>query len=153
MEKYKVAWILGLVFMLFIGFMIALVNINSTGYYQKQNYNNLPSMQSYETPKPAPIQHYEEARDESVKATETVNVVDKLPENSSIFSSFNNNEMLIFESDGSPDILAMGMFSGFLVLNLWFMNSIFGRRLSMVKVIVAFVMTCFMISMFSNVFG
>ena len=111
MEKYQVIWLGSLGILVFVGILIVLVNVSTTKYYQQQYYNNLPSMQSYETPKPEPIQHYEEVRDESVEATETINVVERLPNHSSIIGSFNDNKLIIYNEDDSLDIMALVVFS------------------------------------------
>lgn len=81
-------------------------------------------MQSYETLKPEPIQHYEEMRDESVKATEEINVVESLPSNDTIFSSFNDNRMIIFNDDGSYDFTSMAIFIGFIIANYCIIRNI-----------------------------
>ena len=66
-KKIFYIWLGGIALFIFIGVIISLVNLNSYNYYQNQHYNNLPSLTEYET---APIQHYEQQRDESVKQTE-----------------------------------------------------------------------------------
>lgn len=115
MDKFKAIWMGSLGVLVLIGIMIALINISSTKYYQQQYYNNLPSMQSYETPKPEPIQHYEEMRDKSVEKTEEINVVERLPNNSSFFSSFNDNRMIIYNNDNSFDFMAIAFLSGIII--------------------------------------
>ena len=59
--------ILGLI--IFIGFIIMIASIGGSHYYSGQEYNHLPAYKesSYEEPKPAAIQHYEEKRERSFR--------------------------------------------------------------------------------------
>lgn len=79
-EKFKLYYYSAIGVILFIGFLFFLINISSSGYYQKEYYNNLPSLQPQvvqtpSVPKPEAIQHYEGMRDESVRETEKANQI------------------------------------------------------------------------------
>lgn len=70
---YMVCW--GLLLFFVFGLMLSLIFMNSTSYYEKQEYNTLKPLEQNvpSEAKPEAIQHYEEMRDESVRATEESN--------------------------------------------------------------------------------
>ena len=70
---YKVCW--GLLGFFVFGVLLSLVFMNSTSYYEKQEYNTLKPLEQNvpSEAKPEAISHYEEMRDESVRATEELN--------------------------------------------------------------------------------
>ena len=101
-----------------IGVMIMFMMLGSSDYYREQQYNNLPSLNE---DKPAPIEHYEEARDESVAATEEH--ITEMNTNGSeqgfaaphggLLVGGNQTGLFSFkEEDGSLDILMIGMVAG-----------------------------------------
>jgi len=89
-KKVAYIWFGALGFFLLIGFFISLANLNSTDYYQKQVYNNLPSL----VDTPQPIQHYQEQVEKSVEATEqhiTEQNLKEMPEGSNIVVNTGDN--------------------------------------------------------------
>lgn len=72
-KEIAYVWLLALAGLLVLSILLALVFLGSHDYYQDQHYNNLPSINQPIEAKPAPIEHYEQMRDESVRDTEEVN--------------------------------------------------------------------------------
>lgn len=122
----------------FTGLLIGLSFLNGYEYYQKQTYNNLPSVTQ-----PAPIQHYEQQRDNSVAMTEANNLAEK----SNVNSSVNVNSSILISLPG-VDVTQNNllMFTFLLLANMMFVNvtGIFtprGYDRDMIAIMVGTIMT------------
>ena len=84
-KRIQVVWFGALGLFLLVGLIITLTNLSSTNYYQKQVYNNLPSLVEQ------PIQHYQEQVEKSVEATEQHITEQNLPEGSNVVVNTGDN--------------------------------------------------------------